>query len=257
MGSRLRNLVQKTIEEKKIKNRTIKKKIQSGKGKLTGKFIDKLTIYYGLAIRRNCNSVQAMKDAIWATYYHYSSTDKNPQHEKCPNGPESWCSWQRAFSADTLSTFKHDYDPLPDDVLKAIKPLYDELSNDILLERCLGGFTQNNNESLNQLIWKITPKILPAGSKVVDIAAWIAACIFNEGTKALLSFMSKMDIKLGPNCHMYAQIEDKNHIRLAEWKTKSTTKEERTRRRQERKDALDIATDAGPLLYGAGIDDSV
>lgn len=56
----------------------------SGKGKLTGKVIDKLTVYYGLAIRRNCtgtDAVQKMKNAIWATFFHYSSTDKKPQHD--------------------------------------------------------------------------------------------------------------------------------------------------------------------------------
>jgi len=84
MGHHLRNLVNKTVEEKQIKGKTIRKKTLSGKGKLTSKLIDKLTVYYGLAIRRNCDSVQKMNDAILATYFHYSSTDENPQHEKCP-----------------------------------------------------------------------------------------------------------------------------------------------------------------------------
>ena len=48
-----------------------------GKDKLTSKLIDKLTVYYGLPIRRNSDSADKMTDAIWATYYHYSSTDKN------------------------------------------------------------------------------------------------------------------------------------------------------------------------------------
>ncbi len=48
-------------------------------GKLTGKMIDKLTVYYGLAIRRNCDSIKKMYNAIWATYYHYCSTDEKPQ----------------------------------------------------------------------------------------------------------------------------------------------------------------------------------
>ena len=56
--------------------RTVKKKKNSkglgGKGKFTGKIIDKLAVYYGLAIRRNFNSVLNMKDAFWATFYHHS-----------------------------------------------------------------------------------------------------------------------------------------------------------------------------------------
>ena len=88
-----------------------------------------------------------MKDAIWATYYHYSSNDKKPQHGSCPKGPDSWCAWQRTSATNTLSLFKHDYTSLPNDVLTAMKPIYEDLSKDELLERCVGGFTQDNNES--------------------------------------------------------------------------------------------------------------
>lgn len=241
MGARLRDLVNKTVEEKKTKaGKTIRKKTLSGKGKLTSKLIDKLTVYYGLAIRRNCDSVQNMKDAMWATYLHYNSSDKNQQHDRCPNGSDSWCAWQRASAMNSLSSFKHDYDPLPNDVSSAIKPIYEELSKEELLERCVGGFTQNNNESLNQLIWKITPKTLPAGSKIVEIAAFVAAGTFNEGISALLLFMHGMDLKLGRNSHEYARTEDENRILRAEKKSDAGTREARIRHRQEQKDALDI-----------------
>lgn len=41
-----------------------KKKLLGGKDKLTGKVIDKLIVYYGLAIRRHCDSVDNMYKAI-------------------------------------------------------------------------------------------------------------------------------------------------------------------------------------------------
>jgi len=46
--------------------RNMKKKIKGldGKGKLTGKLIDELSIYYRLAIRKNCSSVEKMRDSI-------------------------------------------------------------------------------------------------------------------------------------------------------------------------------------------------
>ncbi|CAD6221987.1 GSCOCG00011691001-RA-CDS, partial [Cotesia congregata] len=110
-------------------------------------------------------------------------------------------------------------------------------------------------ESFNQLIWKITQKILPAGSKIVNIAALIAACIFNEGASALLLIMHGMDLKLGRNSHKYARISDENRVCKAEKKSASETREARIRHRQEQKDALDIATAAESLLYGPGIDD--
>lgn len=167
----------------------MQKKGLGGKGKLTGKMIDKLTVYYGLAIRRHCDSVENMKNAIWATYDHYSSTDKRPRHNKCPTGKESWCAWQRASANVELASFKHDYKPLPTNVLTAIKLIYKDLSKDNLLERCVGGFTQNNNESYNQLIWKISPKIIPSDLITVELAAYIVACVFNEGLGALLKML--------------------------------------------------------------------
>jgi len=51
MGTRLKNLKKKT-------------KGLGGKRKLTTKLIDKLTIYYGLAIHRNPNSLETMKNEI-------------------------------------------------------------------------------------------------------------------------------------------------------------------------------------------------
>jgi len=71
-----------------------KKNKLGGKGKLTVKRINELSIYYGLGIRRNCHSIEEMRKAIWATLYHKMSTDDNPQHHLCPVGPKSWCGWQ-------------------------------------------------------------------------------------------------------------------------------------------------------------------
>jgi len=45
---------------------------------LTNRMIVKLSTYYGLAILRNLDSVEEMKKAIWATFYHLTSTDENP-----------------------------------------------------------------------------------------------------------------------------------------------------------------------------------
>ncbi|XP_068987314.1 uncharacterized protein [Bombus flavifrons] len=203
MGTRLREI---KMERKSL----------SGKGKLTAKIIDKLTVYYGLAIRRHSDSIENMKNAIWATFFHYSSTDENPQHKKCPSDADSWCEWQKAAAANALDSFKHTYSALPVDVLNAIKPIYEDLSKDALLERCVGGFTQNNNESLNQLIWEISPKHSSEASVIVEIAAYVAASVFNEGPFALLTFMQDMGISSGSSAHDWARSTDSIRISRAE-----------------------------------------
>ncbi|KAG8236817.1 hypothetical protein J437_LFUL014083 [Ladona fulva] len=49
-----------------------------GRGKLTGKLINELTVNYGLAISRNSDSVEKMKHATWTTFFHNSSIDEEP-----------------------------------------------------------------------------------------------------------------------------------------------------------------------------------
>lgn len=59
--------------------RNIRKHLKlGGKGKFIEKLIQDLSQYYGLAIIRNSNSVIEMYNAIWATYFHKCSTNKNP-----------------------------------------------------------------------------------------------------------------------------------------------------------------------------------
>ncbi|KYM99964.1 hypothetical protein ALC62_09280 [Cyphomyrmex costatus] len=242
---------------KRLPGQTRRSKSLSGKGKLTAKIIDKLTVYYGLAIRRNCESVIKMNDAIWATFFHYKSTDEDPQHDKCPAGADSWCDYQKALATTGVQDFQHKYEPFPDEVIKAIEPIYQDLSKDELLQRCVGGFNQNNNESLNQLIWRISPKILSSSPTIIEIAANVAACTFNEGYIALLAFLQEMKISVGLSAHHYVRNFDKSRISKAEEKAALVTKEARILKRMEQKDALDIAKAAGTLLYGAGIDDSM
>ncbi|XP_018405529.1 PREDICTED: uncharacterized protein LOC108781910 [Cyphomyrmex costatus] len=110
---------------------------------------------------------------------------------------------------------------------------------------------------MNQLIWKITPKIAPAGAKTVEIAAYVASCTFNEGISALLMFLHAMDVKLGPVSHEYARNEDNHRILAAEKKAEAQTREARMKLRQDQKDALDLAAAAESSLYGPGIDDSI
>ncbi|XP_076666346.1 uncharacterized protein LOC143367955 [Andrena cerasifolii] len=179
IGTRLRNLKNKT-----------KGLGGKGHGKLTAKLIDELTVYYRKAIRNSCNSITQMKRGIWATFYHKISTDNKPQHQNCPAGNGSWCSWQKAKAENKLHEYRHN-PALTREVIEAICPIYEELSSDNLLEPCLDGFTQNSNASLNALFWKIAPKTIFSGATIIEIAA-----IFNDGHKSLLQILDSMNIKI-------------------------------------------------------------
>lgn len=228
-----------------------------GVGKLTEKLIKELTIYYGLAIRRNPTRAADMKKAIWATYNHKISTDALPQHEDCS---PTWCVYAAAaadgedLDADWMA---HD-PPLNAEVAEKIKPIYEALSNDELLKRCEGGYTQNANESLNALIWKFAPKHLHSGEKTVKIASHIAGILFNEGYNGILWLMNDLGIRIGRQCYEFAEKSNKRREAQKERRRIQATKEARKARKAQKEleaiDEDDMPT-ADELLYGPGIAD--
>jgi len=241
MGTRLRNLKKKNVG-------------LGGRNQLTGKLIDELSIYYGLAIRRNPESIEKMKNDIWATLYHKNSTDEKPQHEKCPPGESSWCSWQRAKTANTLENYHHK-SALPDKVFQAIEPVYKELSNDDLLNRCIGGFTQNSNESFNSTIWAMAPKSVSSGKNVLDIATNIAICIFNDGMSPVMRIMEILGITIGANCYNFCVESDASRIERSERSLTDEAKQARLLSKSARKEEEEENINLEGRLYGAGIAD--
>ena len=71
-----------------------------GWGKLTDAKIDVLQRYYTRAVRSH-KSIDEMRNAIMATWFHCVSTDEEPHHLRCPKGTDSWCFYQRALTAGT------------------------------------------------------------------------------------------------------------------------------------------------------------
>ena len=47
------------------------------------------------------------------------------------------CEWQKAAAANALDSYKYTYSALPKDVTDAIKPIYEDLIKDALLERSI------------------------------------------------------------------------------------------------------------------------
>lgn len=91
-GTRLRNLKKKVGKSKLSDGKTM-----GGKGRLTNAGINEIQKYYGLAIRRNTESLKEMKQAVWAEYFHLASSNSDPNHGLCPKGPESWCKYAKAI----------------------------------------------------------------------------------------------------------------------------------------------------------------
>ena len=109
--------------------------------------IDCLQNYYGIAVRSNIGNKENMKKAIHATLFHCASSKDNNYHVHCPDGPESWYKFKKD-KANSMNEYKAG-PGLPKDVIKVVKAVFEMLSQDSLLYKCLDGKTQNQNESLN------------------------------------------------------------------------------------------------------------
>ncbi|XP_075547627.1 uncharacterized protein LOC142582108 [Dermacentor variabilis] len=199
MGTALRTLVSKSRRSKPI----------GGKGGLTQDLIKKLTNYYGMAIRNN-SEVDDMQRAIMATFYHITSTDKDPHHELCPPGPLSWCRHQAA-EAEGKAPPEHKH-KLATHVSAALLPVYQRLSDPQLLSRCQGKKTQNAAESLHAVIWSILPKEQNASLIAAETAVNEAVCKYNAGTlRAYRQFCASLGLK--PGKHSLQRAAGKDALR--------------------------------------------
>lgn len=99
-GTALRKLVKDTTTEYTTKAGDVRqRKLLFGKGKLTENVTEKLTDYYGDAIRRNVGkTVEEMQKDIYMGHIlplllNRPSTDEKQKHLYCPVGEQSWCFW--------------------------------------------------------------------------------------------------------------------------------------------------------------------
>lgn len=182
MGSALRNLVQKHKSDEHGQR-------ISGKGRLTGDLITKISSYYGWAIKSFAGDVDKMHNAVWATFYHITSTDERPNHSFCPHGLTSWCKHNSAMAKNEPPP-KSRYN-LPEAVSSALRPIFERLADKKLLQRCMRGQTQNANEALHSVIWSLAPKDKNASLFAVEAAVAEAVIRFNLGTHEASSSILK------------------------------------------------------------------
>jgi len=141
------------------------------------------------------------------------------------------------------------------EVFSAVKPIYEELSNDDLLTHCLGGFTQNSNGSFNSTVWSLAPKSTSSGKVVLEIATDIAVCIFNDGLSSVMEIMKILGMTIGPNCYNFCLEVDAQRVKYAERSLTDAAKEGRSSAKSMRKSEQDQNLELEGQLYDAGIAD--
>lgn len=166
-----------------------------GRGnRLTDSAIDKLQLYYGRAIRANTvklssdaattkKCLEGMKKAIQAVLHHsVISNDDSVRHQYCPDGEESWCSFKK--TGKMIADSPHHLDPAFLNFLQRL----------IFVEEMSAWYSQNQNESLNSLVWLRAPKHKQRGT---ELAVILAVMQFNQGSSGKHSLMKKLNIAPG------------------------------------------------------------
>lgn len=243
-GTRVRTL-KDSLKGKKLADG----KLFTGIGRMTGKKIDILQQFFGNAIRENCDSIPKMEKAVKACHQHY--LDK---HSYCPSGENSWCQWQVAKAkGKNMRNFKmtHKID-IPKECMKAMIPTYEALSSHELLEACLGGYSQNSNECLNSVVWRIAPKKYFSGLPILEIGINMGVATFNDGQNAILDLMTELNILPGHNAVQGTFKADARRLHAAEVQATATTMEARRVARQARIQAKEANEAAEGAVYAAG-----
>lgn len=180
MGRHLTNKVNE------MKNRTFRhngktSKGIGGKGKLTKKAILKIQGNYGAAIRNNVGDVAKMKKDIWAIWKH-----RNRDHTDCGD----WCPSKTGNGDPDANAF-------PPFVCEAIRPVFEALSSDSLLQKCAHGGSQNTNESFHNMIWERCPKTTFVGRSRLTLAVEDATIVYNEGEMGRLDIFRELGMPEG------------------------------------------------------------
>eukprot|EP00795_Rhopilema_esculentum_P017497 gene17497-9115_t len=218
MGSALRNLV----AESKAQKQPV-----SGKGKLTQEKMLKIQNYYGRAIKNHAGDIPLLKKRIMAILLHLSSTDDLPKHAHCPPGSSSWCFWQRALAKEETPGKHSEHETLPTEVGKKLVPIFQRLSDDSLLKRCVRNKTQNPNESLHNIIWRLCPKTTFVGRKTLETAVMLAICQFTMGATFKVVLCQALNLTPGSTLELSAAKKDQERIKKAELAVRTETKKRR------------------------------
>ena len=238
MGTRLRNL------KKNVKG-------LGGRGRLTDAIVDRFQNYYGIAIRNNTGDIKQMKKAIYAVLLHVSSNQSNNWHEQCPDGDKSWCRFKQDKACGTKTYVPGAGLPMKL-MLQHLRPIFLDLSKDELLQKCLHGKTQNQNECFNGTVWNRLPKTQYVGLDQFEFGVYDAVAYFNIGAKAVLQIYERLG--MDPGIFTVDGCSRSNRFRLknAGYKNLLKTKKQRKMVRGFKKQKGDKQVEKEGITYATG-----
>ena len=137
-------------------------------------------------------------------------------------------------------------------MVKELKSIYNELSSDALLSKCLHGLTQNQNESFNGTIWERLPKYKYYSMTQLEFGVYVAVAYFNTGAKSCKLLYEKLNILPGYHTLKGCTVRNRKRLYVAEYKYNESTKKRRRLIRGLKKGKDDKYIEHEGTVYDAG-----
>ena len=225
-----------------------------GAGRLTDKVIDRIQTYYGYAIRNKGNDEKIIR-AVWAIFYHLilgsSYESLEAQHSYCPDGDDTWCKYKKDMLHGTTTYNRTKC--LPFVFRGELKPIFEQLSSSDLLNSCKRGLTQNQNESLNNVLWTKCSKRVFIGKDRFTIAVCEAITAFNDGARSTKTLFEKLKLECGHNTIKALNVRNNIRLRNSRYKVSEKYQKQRQKLRAKRKNKGNDDTSYIPGAFSSNI----
>ena len=137
--------------------------------------------------------------------------------------------------------------------MEKIKPIFQDLAQPGLLNKCLHGRTQNPNESVNSVIWTRIPKTVFVGINTLHFGVYNAVATFNEGNIVKYQVLQELVMSAGSRTIEAMLHFDKDRLRNAENKLQNLFRRATQHRAAKRKLLAENEEEEENPSYGAGL----
>ncbi|KAK3873732.1 hypothetical protein Pcinc_021268 [Petrolisthes cinctipes] len=125
-----------------------------------------------------------------------------------PATPSSASTRKSLVFSDEVKRGAELYFRLSDEQVRQVKGIYDRLTSNEMMSRCIQGMTQNRNEHLHSRVWRLCPKHRNASKRMIDFATATAVCNYNVGY-VNSSLMETLGIEYTTSIDKYLVAKDK------------------------------------------------
>ena len=141
---------------------------------------------------------------------------------------------------------------MPQPVFKCILPLFERLSKEELLQKCLHGGTQNRNKAFHNTVWSVPPKVTYQNYETILAAVNFAVCKWNSGSVFIADLIKELKMNPGQHTSQFLKIHYEASVKNARFQSRETTKRRRTLLRSKNKKYADKLKEQEKQSYGAG-----